>query len=105
MIDRFSHRGMICDSVIAAVLLIGSLAASAGILRAQTAFGSIVGTVTDASQAAIPAAAVTLRNTGTGERRTSLSDASGNYQFVNLVPGSYRLEVTSTGFKRYSREP
>jgi hypothetical protein len=72
---------------------------------AQTSFGSLVGTVSDPSGAAIPGAAVTLTNIGTAERRSAASDASGNFNFVNLIPGDYRIEVRNAGFKRYSREP
>jgi len=71
----------------------------------QTSFGSIVGTVTDPSGASIPAASLTLTNIGTSERRTANSDGSGNFNFVNLLPGNYRVEVQNAGFKRYSREP
>src|SRR6476660_5801303 len=71
----------------------------------QTSFGSIVGTVTDPSGASIPAASVTLTNIGTSERRTANSDGSGNFNFVNLLPGNYRVEAQNAGFKLYSREP
>ena len=73
-------------------------------LYAQTFYGSIVGDVKDSSGAAITEAKITLTNTGTGERRTADSDASGGYRFVNLVPGSYRIEIEKTGFKRYTRD-
>src|SRR5919202_2016021 len=86
------------------VVCIAALAFPGTLLRAQTSTGSIVGTVTDASGAAIPGAAVTLLNTGTAARRTAASDAAGNYQFVNLLPGTYKLEVESPGFKHYNRE-
>jgi hypothetical protein len=59
----------------------------------------------DPSGASIPAASVTLTNVGTSERRTANSDASGTFNFVNLLPGNYRVEVQNAGFKRYSREP
>jgi hypothetical protein len=60
--------------------------------------------VTDATRAAVPGANVILTNTGTSERRMAPSDAAGNFQFVNLIPGIYRLEVESRGFKRYNHE-
>jgi hypothetical protein len=71
---------------------------------AQTFYGSVVGTVTDASSAAIQGAAVTLTNSGTGERRSAGSDSGGSFRFVNLVPGNYKLEVEMAGFKRYTRD-
>lgn len=71
----------------------------------QTFYGTIVGTVTDASASAMAQANVTLINLGTAERRTAQTDSSGGYQFVNLVPGQYRVEVENSGFRRFAREP
>src|SRR5437764_14308628 len=71
----------------------------------QTSYGSIVGSVTDASTAAVQQANVTLTNLGTGERRAMQTESSGNYQFVNLVPGQYKIEVEKTGFRRLARDP
>jgi hypothetical protein len=75
-----------------------------GPASAQTFYGSVVGAVTDPSGAAISQAHVTLTNTGTAERRTDQTDASGNYQFVNLVPGVYRVDIESAGFKHLTRD-
>jgi len=72
---------------------------------AQSVYGSIVGSVTDSSGAAIPAATVTLTNEGTNERRTLQSDAEGNYTFVNLLPGEYDIAVDKDGFKHFTRRP
>jgi hypothetical protein len=47
----------------------------------------------------VPDAAVTVVNNATSERRTAQSNADGNYEFVNLVPGRYRVDVEKTGFK------
>lgn len=81
------------------------LSLSAAISLAQTFYGSLVGTVTDQSGSAVPQANVTLTNLGTADRRTMQTDANGNYQFVNLVPGQYKVEVEQTGFRRFAREP
>jgi hypothetical protein len=83
--------------------LVACLAAFASPLQAQTFYGSVAGTVTDANGATVPNAAVTLTNLGTSERRTAETDSNGNYQFVNLVPGRYRLEIEKGGFKRHTR--
>src|SRR5438128_3451479 len=71
----------------------------------QTFYGSIVGSVSDATAGAVPQANVTLTNLGTAERRNMQSDSSGNYQFVNLVPGQYKIEVEKIGFRRFARDP
>ncbi len=70
----------------------------------QTFYGSIVGTVSDASGGVVPGATVTLVNNGTGEKRTAGTGTDGAYRFVNLVPGTYRVEVEQAGFKRYARD-
>lgn len=71
---------------------------------AQTFYGSVVGTVNDSSDAAIAQASVTLINAGTGDRRAGQTDGGGNYQFVNLPPGQYRVEVEKQGFRRLVRD-
>ena len=70
-------------------------------LRAQSFYGSIVGTVTDTSGAVVPDATVTVTNIGTDEKQTAQSDAEGKISFVNLVPAKYRVEATKAGFKRF----
>jgi hypothetical protein len=70
---------------------------------AQTFYGSILGTVTDSAGAVIPGAATTLTNQGTHDRRTVQTDGTGNYRYVNLIPGSYRLDVEKDGFKHLDR--
>ena len=71
----------------------------------QTFYGSIVGTVTDATSALMPGAKVTLTNLGTSQTRSMETNAEGLYQFVNLVPGKYKIDVEKAGFKRFTREP
>ncbi len=70
----------------------------------QTTTGSIVGTVTDSSGAAVAGATVTLTSTETGESHNATTDSSGNYQFVLLQPGVYKIEMEGTGFKHYTRD-
>jgi len=73
-------------------------------LMGQTIYGSVVGTITDQSGAALGGATVTLTNTRTGERHQVQSGRGGDYQFLNLVPGTYRVEVEQSGFKKATRE-
>jgi len=85
-----------------AASLLWLLSATAGF--SQTFYGSIIGAVTDPSGAPIPQATVTVTNLGTAERRTADTDENGNYQFVNLVPGQYKVEAEKTGMKRFVRD-
>jgi hypothetical protein len=71
---------------------------------AQSFYGSIFGTVTDSAGAVVPATATTLTNEDTQERRTMQTDSNGDYRYVNLIPGKYRLEVEKAGFERLLRE-
>jgi carboxypeptidase family protein len=86
------------------VLLAGLVPLLAISLFGQAFYGSIVGTVTDPSNAAVNGASVTLTNIGTDERHQTLTDAGGGYQFLNLIPGNYKVEVALAGFKRATRE-
>src|SRR5580698_7154646 len=65
--------------------------------------GSISGTVKDPSGAAIAKASVTLINTSTGIRQSTVADGSGTYAFPVLPVGDYVLEVNQSGFKPYRR--
>src|SRR4029077_14005186 len=72
-------------------------------LNAQTSYGGISGVVTDPSAAAIADAEVTLTNTATGEKQVQRTSPDGLYEFVNLKPFTYKIDVEKTGFKRISR--
>src|SRR3954451_9615588 len=88
-------------SVLLGFTVLCAIAVLSGIpLLSQAFYGSIVGTVTDQSGASLRGANVTLTNAGTGERRQAQSADGGDYQFLNLVPGKYRVEVEQSGFKK-----
>ncbi|MGA8432371.1 MAG: TonB-dependent receptor [Candidatus Sulfotelmatobacter sp.] len=69
----------------------------------QSTYGSIAGSVTDASGAAVTDANVTLTNMGTAEKRTQTSGNDGLFTFVNLFPGQYRVDVEKQGYKHFTR--
>jgi len=71
-------------------------------LLAQSTFGSILGTVRDASGALVQGAEVTLANTGTSAARVLVTDASGGFDFKNIEVGRYTLTFTSQGFEKES---
>ena len=70
-------------------------------VRAQVLYGSVVGTVTDQSDAAIPSATVTLTSKETGIAKEASTDVSGRYSLVNILPGRYDLKVVAKGFRTY----
>jgi carboxypeptidase family protein len=72
-------------------------------LRAQSTFGTILGTVHDSSGAVIPGATVTLSNSGTAAQRSLTSDSSGNFVFSNIDIGTYTLTISAQGFERFSQ--
>ena len=73
-------------------------------LQAQTAAGTITGTVTDASGAVIPGATVTIQNPVSGLSRTAKTDASGQYRFTNLPFNPYHLSAHAEGFSPFTAD-
>jgi len=65
---------------------------------AQSTFGSIVGTVQDASGAVISGSAVELTNVDENATRKTVSNDTGLYEFLNLKPGRYSLSAQKSGF-------
>ena len=72
-------------------------------LSGQTPTGQFTGQVQDPSGAAVPEAKVSITNLGTGIRRETATNASGNYSAPLLSPGEYRLVVQKEGFRPVSR--
>ena len=70
-------------------------------LKAQSFYGSILGTVRDTSGAVVPDARVKVTNIGTNETQNVRSDAEGKYSIVNLVPATYKVDVTKARFKEF----
>lgn len=84
-------------SVIVGLVLAFGLASFA-MAQSQAVNGTISGRVTDSSGSAIPAAAVTVTNTGTAFTRSVSSGADGYYVLPNLPLGAYTVAVKKTGF-------
>src|SRR5258708_37779390 len=75
-------------------------------LSAQQDKASMVGTITDAQNAAIPGAKVTVMNVHTGYSFQAASNAEGRYTTPQILPpGDYTLSVTATGFKKVTSQP
>jgi hypothetical protein len=73
-------------------------------LFAQAVSGTIVGTVTDPSGAAIPNAEITFVLKGQGTTHATASNGSGNYTQPDLPPGTYTVTIVAAGFKKDIRE-
>ena len=71
------------------------------LLRAQSFYGSILGTVRDTSGAVVPDASVTVTNIGTNQAQRVRSDGGGKYSVVDLVPATYNVEVRKAGFEQF----
>jgi len=67
----------------------------------QAVFGSIVGTVTDSSGAAVPNAKITITDVNKGVSFTTTSNESGNYEQGHLIVGTYEVKVEAPGFQAY----
>jgi len=67
-------------------------------LFGQSTYGTILGTVKDATGGAIARATVKITDTDEGTSRTFETDANGNYEAVNTKPDHYTIEVSETGF-------
>ncbi len=61
---------------------------------------NVQGAVQDSSGAVVPKATVILTNVGTQATRTTVTDPDGNFRFVSLAPGSYKLSVEASGYSR-----
>jgi Carboxypeptidase regulatory-like domain/TonB dependent receptor len=85
--------------VVAAIAVLLVVLAGATSALAQVDTGSILGTVTDSSGAAVSGASVTLINEGTGAELTTTAGSDGNYRFTPVRIGSYKLKVTVQGFQ------
>jgi hypothetical protein len=69
-------------------------------IYAQAITAKVVGAVSDASGAAVPAAAVNIHNVQTNQTRTTKTNESGNYEFSFLPIGEYTLSVEAAGFQK-----
>ena len=69
------------------------------VAMAQLTRGTIAGSVTDQSGAAVPGAAITIVNVDTGVARETTTSPQGRYEAPNLSVGNYEVRATVTGFQ------
>ena len=103
--DAFGKLRSICSLLAVAALMLGALSFASLLLLAPSAFaqktsGTITGTVTDPSGAAVPGATVGLVSERTGAARQTVSNEQGSFSFPEVEPGIYTLTVNKGGFKK-----
>src|SRR5262249_6053317 len=91
------RRIVACLSMISALMLFSSPAA------AQADRATLSGFVKDSSGAVLPGATVSVTNTATGVTQEQTSSETGTYVIVNLIPGPYRVEISLSGFKKFTQ--
>src|ERR1700743_1675656 len=87
-----------CSTALALVVITFLLCSSARSALAQAIYGTISGTVTDATGAAVPNATVTVIDIAKGTTKTVQSGSDGFYTVNQLIPDSYSVKATATNF-------
>jgi hypothetical protein len=72
--------------------------------HAQAVYGSVYGTVTDNTGAAIPNATITVTDEGKGTSVTAQSNDSGAFSVEHLIPDPYTVKVEAPGFESYAQQ-
>ena len=85
-------RRLIVQGVLALACIVSVFA------QTQSTTGTINGSVTDPSGAAIPNATVVIQNAGTGVERNTTADNEGRFQAPLLEPGNYNVTISAKGF-------
>src|SRR5260370_24588221 len=94
MSDTRQRHLLACLLVVAATLCFSSAA------FAQAVYGSIFGTVTDQTGAAVPGAKITITEVNKGTKFETNANEAGNYSKGQLIPGVYQVEVEAEGFTK-----
>jgi hypothetical protein len=97
--SRASNVTTLCRVLLVVVLL--SVVVN---LHAQVAGGTISGTVTDSSGRVINKVEITITNVATGVTRVVTTNDEGFYSAPNLLPGTYELKFSASGFKVEARK-
>lgn len=85
---------------LAALLVLAAMTSLPGM--AQSVFGTLLGTVSDPSQAVVPNAKVAIRNVASGDVRRTVTNQDGFFTFGSIPVGpAYELTVESNGFVGY----
>jgi outer membrane receptor protein involved in Fe transport len=86
----------VCVFAIVAVSILGT-----GQAYAQVSGATLTGTVKDSSGASLPNAQISIRDLATGVTHNATTDSAGLYTAPNLLPATYEVRVTATGFSTH----
>src|SRR5919108_5136225 len=85
------------------VVLLSVAALSAAPATAQVT-ASIHGSVTDETRSVLPNVTITVMNTETNEKRSTITNAAGAYSLPELALGTYSVRAELAGFKPVTRD-
>jgi len=93
-----SQRLPRCNLLIVLAAAVALLAPAKTLGQGETT-SAILGQVTDSTHAVVPGATVTVVNLDTGLRRSVRTDDAGRFDFPQLKPGAYKVQVEALGFE------
>src|SRR5690349_8534536 len=93
-----------CRSVFA--VLLAGIAGISGLpkLAGQALTGQISGEIQDPAGKLVPGASVALLNAATGQKRSTISNTTGDFVFTQVLPGDFSLRVEVAGFKKFEQK-
>ena len=91
-VRRQAHLALLVACAVLAVVTLAKPAA------AQAVYGTIIGTVSDPTGAAIPGAHITILDVAKGTSAVVETNASGEYSAPHLIPDVYDVQVEASGF-------
>jgi hypothetical protein len=97
-LNRYWYRGLIA-------MLLGVAGLMPPVAMAQQATANVNGVVKDPSGAAIANAQIELTNVDTGVVRRTATNTDGIYDFPSVVPGTYGMQASASGFTSVTQPP
>jgi hypothetical protein len=94
LMRHFMRIGMPLAVLLLAVVING---------HAQVLYGSIVGNVTDKSNAVVAGATVRITHKETNQTRETATSSEGSFNFPTVQTGTYEITASKVGFKTYTR--
>src|SRR5713226_6258124 len=100
---QIGDNGLSIGSFLLCCLLVVTNALAVAVYG-QSYQGGLRGAVHDSNSAVVSGTNLTLTNEETNATRTTLTNSDGEYSFANVLPGTYALTATQTGFKKFENK-